>query len=127
VDSQWRIAEGAEGEGAGGNHRAEGGEAVSAEATIKMLECQWRPGALSPAEWKRVAARTVWVRETVAAMREAQRQMDDRCTEAVGRLSEEEFERLCDEEQAKVDAFRAPLKAAAEHDLWPRELYFGCI
>ena len=34
---------------------------------------------------------------------------------------------LTPEERAKVDAFRAPLKAAAEHDLWPRELYFGCI
>ena len=36
-------------------------------------------------------------------------------------------ERLCDVEQAKVDAIRAPLKAAAERDVWPRHLYWGEI
>jgi hypothetical protein len=49
--------------------------------------------------------------------------MDERCDEAVTRLSEVEFERLCDEEEAKVDAFRAPLKAVAERDVWPRDLH----
>jgi hypothetical protein len=72
-------------------------------------------------------ARAAWVKETAAAWREAQRQMDDRCDEAVDRLSQEEFERLLDEEEAKVDAFRAPLKTAAERDLWPRHLYWGNI
>jgi hypothetical protein len=72
-------------------------------------------------------ARAAWVKETAAAWREAQRQMDDKCTDAVERLSEEEFERLCDEEEAKVDAFRKPLKDAAERDVWPRELYIAGI
>lgn len=72
-------------------------------------------------------ARAAWVRETAAAWRAAQRAMDKRCDEAVGRLSEEEFERLCDEEEAKVDVFRAPLKAVAERDEWPRELYWGAV
>jgi hypothetical protein len=72
-------------------------------------------------------ARAVWVRETASAWRAAQRQMDERCDEAVTRLSEVEFERLCDEEEAKVDAFRAPLKAVAERDVWPREMHFPCI
>jgi hypothetical protein len=53
--------------------------------------------------------------------------MDERCGEAVGRLSEEDFERLCDAEQAKVDAARAPLQAAADRDEWPRELYWGGV
>jgi hypothetical protein len=45
----------------------------------------------------------------------------------VDRVSSQEFERLYDEEQAKVDATRLPLKDAAERDLWPRELYWGGI
>jgi hypothetical protein len=72
-------------------------------------------------------ARAAWVKATAAAWREAQRQMDERCDAAVTRLSEEEFERLCDEEEAKVDAFRAPLRAVAERDVWPREMLFGGI
>ena len=80
-------------------------------------------GAAQTAEHR--DARAAWVRETAAAWREAQRQMDDRCSEAAGRLSEEAFERLCDEEEAKVDAFRAPLRAVAERDVWPRELYWS--
>jgi hypothetical protein len=72
-------------------------------------------------------ARAAWVKATAAAWREAQRQMDERCDAAVTRLSEEEFERLCDEEEAKVDAFRAPLTAVAERDAWPREMHWGGI
>jgi hypothetical protein len=53
--------------------------------------------------------------------------MDQRCEAAVDRLSEEAFERLFDEEQAKVKAFLLPLRAAAERDVWPRELYWGGI
>jgi ABC-type nitrate/sulfonate/bicarbonate transport system substrate-binding protein len=81
--------------------------------------------AAEPAE--RIAARQAWVRETAAALREAQRAMDQRCEAAVDRLSEEAFERLFDEEQAKVKAFLLPLRAAAERDVWPRELYWGGI
>jgi hypothetical protein len=81
--------------------------------------------AREPADRK--AARAAWVKATAAAWRAAQRQMDERCDEAVTRLSEVEFERLCDEEEAKVDAFRAPLKAVAERDVWPREMHFPCI
>ena len=78
-------------------------------------------GAAPLAECK--ARRVAWIEETAAAWREAQRAMDDRCGEAVERLSSEAFERLCDEEQAKVDAIRAPLEVAADRDLWPRHLY----
>jgi hypothetical protein len=73
------------------------------------------------------AKREAWVDETGAALVAAQRHMDERCDEAVGRLSEEEFERLFNEEQAKVDLFLAPLTAAAERDRWPKHLYFGGI
>jgi hypothetical protein len=97
--------------------------------TIHILLGRGRKGSepLDSDECKRVAARAAWVRETEAAWRAAQRRMDERCCEAVELLSEEAFERLCDAEQAKVDAFRVPLKDAAERDRWPRHLYFGCI
>jgi hypothetical protein len=94
---------------------------MSAKRSIRDLLATAR----EPAD--RRAARIAWVKETVAKLREAQRAMDDRCDEAVGRIDEEDFERLCDAEEAKVDAFRKPTKDAAERDLWPKALYFGRI
>jgi hypothetical protein len=67
--------------------------------------------ASQPAE--RRAARIAWAKKTAVAWRDAQREMDDRCSEAVERLDEEAFERLCDAEQAKVDAI---VRAAAGGD-----------
>ena len=81
--------------------------------------------AHQPAEHRE--ARSAWITRTADACHEAHRAMDDRCGEAVDHLSEEEFERLFDEEQAKVAAILAQLKAVAEHDRWPRELHFGGI
>ena len=104
-----------------GRGQAEGAEPKSTHDRVLALIA----AAREPADRK--AARAAWAKATAAAWREAQRQMDERCSEAVDRLSEEEFERLCDEEEAKVDAFRAPLKAVAERDVWPREMYFGGI
>jgi hypothetical protein len=80
-------------------------------------------GAGQLAECK--AKRTAWVRETGAALRAAQRAMDERCMAVADRLSDEEFERLVDEEQAKVDRFLGPLRAAADRDMWPRHLYWS--
>jgi hypothetical protein len=71
--------------------------------------------------------RGAWVKETAVRWREAQRAMDERLDAIVEQVSEEEFERLFDEEEAKVDAFRKPLRDAAERDVWPRDLYFGGI
>ena len=102
---------------------------MSARNTIRILLGRGRKGhgPLDPQEWHRVAARSAWVEETVAKWRAAQRAMDRRCQAAVSRMSEEEFERLCDEEEKKVEAFRGPLKEAAERDVWPRHLYFGGV
>ncbi|MEA3059983.1 MAG: hypothetical protein QOE50_1395 [Sphingomonadales bacterium] len=94
---------------------------MSAKRTIRDLLAT----AAQPAE--RREARMAWVKEMLAKWREAQREMDDRCTQAVERLSEEAFERLFEAEQAKVDAIMKAVKDAAERDLWPRALYFGCI
>jgi hypothetical protein len=80
-------------------------------------------GAGQVAECK--AKRQAWVRETAAALRAAQRAMDDRCMAAVERLSEEAFDRLVDEEQAKVCAILDQLNAVRDQDKWPPHLYFG--
>ena len=71
--------------------------------------------------------RGAWVRKTGAACRRAMREMDDRLGESVDRVSEAEFNRLWDEEQAKVDALRQQLEDAAYRDLWPKHLYFGAV
>jgi hypothetical protein len=71
--------------------------------------------------------RGAWVRKTAAAWRDAHHEMDDRLGEAAVRLSEEEFERLCDQEQAKVDAIRQQISDVIDKDRWPKELYWGAI
>jgi hypothetical protein len=80
---------------------------------------------LSRERWNRITARVAWFRETSDAWLKAQHEMDDRCTAAVDHLTEQEFDRLFDAEQAKVDAIRAPLQAVIDHDRWPRELHWS--
>jgi len=98
---------------------------MTRKRTIKALAAGL--DATGPAEWQRKAARIAWVKETAAAWRKAMREMDDRCSEAAERLSEDAFERLCDAEQAKVDAIHALLTAVVDKDMWPRELYWGRV
>ena len=94
---------------------------MSLESTIRTLLAA--AGRLAVCK----EARRAWVTATAAQWRQAQEAMDERLAAIVEQVSEEEFERLCDEEEAKVDAYRAPLKAAAERDVWPRELHWGGI
>jgi hypothetical protein len=94
---------------------------MTPERTIRSL----LDTALQPA--RRKARRRAWAMKTYAAWCEAMREMDDKCMAAVGRLTEEEFNRLCDEEQAKVDALRALLEDVIERDRWPREMHFKCV
>ena len=100
---------------------------MSFDQVIRMLRLRGGgPGdVLGPAEWRRVKARCAWVSETVAAWREAHREVDEVLGKAVDRMSEAEFERLCDAEFAKVDAMMAELRAAVDHDRWPRHLHWG--
>lgn len=95
------------------------------EGTIEML----RRGVLieDAAEWRCHAARVGWIKETIAALAKAQRQMDERCMAAVDRVSEVEFERIFDEEQAKVCVFLDQLHAVRDHDRWPPHLYRGGV
>jgi hypothetical protein len=89
--------------------------------TIKTLLAE----AGKPARLKE--ARAAWAVETGNRLLAAQFAMDERLCAAVQRVSAEEFERLLEKEQAKVDAIRKPLNLAAERDLWPKELYSGGI
>lgn len=72
-------------------------------------------------------ARRAWAGRTSAAWLAAHRELDEFLTQAVSRLSEEEFERLCEAEFAKVDAIMAQLSDAIDDDKWPRELYLGRV
>ena len=96
-----------------------------AKATIQMLLVGGQP--IGPAQWRRQRARSAWLLEMEEKWTRALRTMDDRLTAIVDRVSEEEFERLCDEEQAKVDAIRAQLEDVAYNQKWPRHLYWGGI
>lgn len=80
--------------------------------------------ATARAPANRKAARAAWTKQRAAAWRDAQRQMDARCDDAVDRLSEEEFQAFAEAEQAKVDAIRAELTAVIDHDKWPKHLYW---
>ena len=92
-----------------------------------LLALADRPEPAHPGAPARKAARAQWALEQAAALDRAQRAMTERCCEAVDRLDEQAFEQLCEAEQAKVDAIKAQLDAAAYEDKWPRELYFGGI
>jgi hypothetical protein len=50
-----------------------------------------------------------------------------RCCAAVDRVSEAEFNRIFDEEQAKVSAILDQFAAIRQRDEWPPEIYFGGV
>ena len=97
---------------------------MTAEIAIKMLLTR-RGEPLDPEEWKQAKARATWVTDTIAALRAANRHMDERCMAAVNRVPEEEFERIFDEEQAKVCAILDQLHAVRDHDRWPAHLHWS--
>ena len=90
-----------------------------------LLTLANQPQPEDPGRPARIAARIQWSLERTAAWRKAQHAMDERCTMAVERLSEDAFDRLFEAEQAKVDAIRAEIETAAKADKWPKELYFS--
>ncbi|MEO6361421.1 MAG: hypothetical protein ABIO43_12750 [Sphingomicrobium sp.] len=93
--------------------------------TIKtLLATAAAPALGDPGLRKRQLARVAWVVETSDKFLAAGKQRDDRCTEAVDRLSEADFNRLFEAEEAKVKAISEQLDAVAERDEWPRELHF---
>jgi hypothetical protein len=115
---------------------------MSAEDSIRILLGRAATGRepLDAAEWKRAKARVAWVRGAIAALEQAQRQMDvlaqsvrgtdeqgTRCSAAVDRASEAEFNRIFDEEQAKVSALLDQFAAIRERGEWPPEIYFGGV
>ena len=115
---------------------------MSAEDSIRILLGRAATGRepLDAAEWKRAKTRVAWVRGAIAALEQAQRHMDvlaqsvrgtdeqgTRCSGAVDRVSEAEFNRIFDEEQAKVSAILDQFAAIRQRDEWPPEIYFGGV
>lgn len=100
---------------------------MSLDDSVTILLARGAKGQepLDAEEWKRAKARLAWVRGAIAALKEAQRHMDERCMAAVDRVPEAEFNRIFEEEQAKVSAILDELNAVKDHDRWPPELYFG--
>lgn len=105
------------------------------ETTIAMLllhgTTEQEP--LKPEQWKRVAARVAWVKETMAKWRDAQERCDaawDRLIAPYAHLDDEALEALDlpePPEEAEVNAIYAQLRAVIDRDEWPRDLYFGGI
>jgi hypothetical protein len=98
--------------------------------TIKMLEYGMQ--IEDAAEWRRTAARVAWVRETVAALREAHQRLFaawDRMFDSLpDDIDDEELEAMNlpdPPEQAEADAIHALIEDVLQHDQWPAHLYFG--
>jgi hypothetical protein len=109
---------------------------TDAQDTLRILLGSGARGQepLDPLEWKRIKARVAWVRETVAALRDAHQ----RVNAAWGRMFDALPDDIDDEEleamnlpdppeQAEVDALHAALDAVIKKDRWPPHLYFGAL
>lgn len=100
--------------------------------TIRGFLALAAPALPDPGKSARVGARVIWVRETMAALRAAQKRADDALLALVADLPDDEDE-LADEElpeppeQAEVDALWEMMNAVVEKDRWPRDLYFGYV
>lgn len=102
---------------------------MSFAGTIEMLE---RGVQLDAEAWRRTAARVAWVKETVAALKDAHQRLFaawDRVFDALpDDLEDEEVEAMHlpdPPEQAEVDAIYGALQDVIQHDRWPAHLYFG--
>ncbi|MEO5774345.1 MAG: hypothetical protein ABIQ32_09550 [Sphingomicrobium sp.] len=101
---------------------------MTPQETIQaLLNPQRQPGeaaAQYAEDLARKLARVTWIKEMEVKFRDTQRECDERCMEAVDRLSEDDFNALFEAEEAKVNAIRDALVAVAEHDKWPRHLHW---
>jgi len=109
---------------------------MSADDTIRILLMRAREaeGELNAREWKRVAARVAWVRETMASLRAAQHKVDEAWARIFDGLpddlTDEELEAMSipePPEQAELDALYVQIRAVVDHDLWPKELYWSAV
>ena len=77
----------------------------------------------------RIAARVAWARQTIDAMFEAQKRVQEAWDrifdELPDDLSEEELEKIPEPpEQAVVDALYEQIAAVRDHDRWPKHLHW---
>lgn len=98
--------------------------------TIRSFLALAAPEPPDPGKAARVGARVMWVHETMAALRAAQKRADDAWMALVRDLPEDEDD-LDDEElepppeQAELDALWEVVNAVVEEDRWPRELHWS--
>jgi hypothetical protein len=104
---------------------------MSAEETIRALlgGAEQAADEEKRAEARR-AARLAWVHEAMAALRAAQKKVDDAWTRIFDALPEdlddEEVEQIPEPpEQTELDALWAEIEAVRDHDRWPRHLYWS--
>jgi hypothetical protein len=87
---------------------------VTFETTIQMLRLRGDAQPLDPDQWKWLAGRFERALGLMKQWLDAMERMDDRCAAAAGKVSEEEFNRIVEEEEAKVAALRARLEEFIE-------------
>ena len=79
----------------------------------------------------RRAARGAFVKQRMAALREAQASADaawGRLIDSLDDMDEEEADAVPPPpEQAAADALLAEIRAICDHDKWPREMYWRCV
>ncbi len=85
-----------------------------------------------PHQEARTAARALWVRRTMAALKAAQQRATDAWDKIMADLpddiDDDELEALPDPpEQAEVDALWEVVNAVVEKDRWPAHLYFSGV
>jgi hypothetical protein len=101
------------------------------ETTIHALLASARPALDEQARAdERRAARVAWVHETMAALRAAQKRVDDAWTRIFDALpddlDEEDLEAIPEPpEQAELDRILTEIKAVCDHDKWPRHLHWS--
>ncbi len=104
---------------------------MNPEGTIRALlaKAEQAAGEQEGAQ-ARVAARVAWVREAIAALKAAQKRVDeawDRIFDALPEdLDDDELEAIpSPSEQAELDSILAEIEAVRDHDKWPKHLYWS--
>jgi len=104
---------------------------MTRKATIKaLLAAATQVAGDEDRREARVAARTAWVIERIAALKAAQERVDEAWARIIEALPDDDDEREASPdppEQAEVDAILAEVDAVRHHDRWPRKLYWGDV
>lgn len=93
-----------------------------------LIDIPNQPAREDPFGLERKLARCAWARQAIARLKDANARADaawDRLIAEHPDEDDEELDDLCPPEQDEADAILAEIKAACDHDRWPRELYWS--